>query len=298
MAQEPTRLQKLGRQKMPGWLALKVPARLPKLAECNAPLGAVRTHVECHIVESDVDMDAAQRAMQEYRQAEGKREAKMQKLLGSRDALKHRIHDHIQKQTLALQEADSKQKQQYAKRERLQRFNQHVEELRASLKQDLAQKALKQLEDKQQATVEKAAYSPAATGLGGGNSRLPLVTRHAPNQQQSLLGQQEQQQPALTQQPSQIWGVSSCDSLGGRASSAAPQQVVKARILDAKQTALEKKVKEKHVTLPPLCSCPHDLSPLNPQYPSDCAINCPLYQNDPLYRKLLQSLLFNYDLAL
>lgn len=32
----------------------------------------------------------------------------MQKLLGSRDALKHRIHDHIQKQTLALQEADSK----------------------------------------------------------------------------------------------------------------------------------------------------------------------------------------------
>ena len=41
-------------------------------------------------------------------QAESKREAKMQKLLGSRDALKHRIHDHIQKQTLALQEADSK----------------------------------------------------------------------------------------------------------------------------------------------------------------------------------------------
>lgn len=57
-------------------------------------------------------------------------------------------------------------------------------------------------------------------------------------------------------------------------------------------------VKEKHVTLPPLCSCPHDLSPLNPQYPCDCAINCPLYQNDPLYKKLLQSLLFNYDLDL
>ncbi|KAL3144056.1 Coiled-coil domain containing 15 [Trebouxia sp. C0010 RCD-2024] len=242
MAQEPTRLQKLGRQKMP---------------------------------------------------AEGKREAKMQKLLGSQDALKHRIHDHIQKQTLALQEADSKQKQQYAKRERLQRFNQHVEELRASLKQDLAKQALKQLEDKQQAMVEKAVCSPAATGSG---SRPPLVTRHAPNQQQSLLGQQ--QQPALTPQPSQIWGVSSCDSLGGRASSAAPQQVVKARVLDAKQTALEKKVKEKHVTLPPLCSCPHDLSPLNPQYPCDCAINCPLYQNDPLYKKLLQSLLFNYDLDL
>lgn len=32
------------------------------------------------------------------------------------------------------------QKQQYAKKERLQRFNQHVEELRASLKQDLAKK--------------------------------------------------------------------------------------------------------------------------------------------------------------
>lgn len=41
-------------------------------------------------------------------QAESKREAKMQKLLGSRDALKHRIHNHIHKQTLALQEADSK----------------------------------------------------------------------------------------------------------------------------------------------------------------------------------------------
>lgn len=32
------------------------------------------------------------------------------------------------------------QKQQYAKKERLQRFNQHVEELRANLKQDLAKK--------------------------------------------------------------------------------------------------------------------------------------------------------------
>ena len=77
-----------------GWLALKVPARLPKLAECNAPIGAVRSYVEvymslqrqlmlfqwahktihlqilpqCHVVKSEVDMDAAQRAMQEYRQ--------------------------------------------------------------------------------------------------------------------------------------------------------------------------------------------------------------------------------------
>lgn len=276
---------------MPGWLALKVPARLPKLAECNAPIGAIRSHVECHVVESSADLDAAQRAMQEYRQAESKREAKMRKLLGSQDALKHRIHDHIQKQTLALEVADSKQKQQYAKKERLQRFNQHVEELRASLKQDLAKKALKQ-----QATVEQAICSPAATGTGGGDSRPPLVTRHAPNQQQSMLGQP--QQPALQQQASQIWGVSSCDSLGGRASSAAPQQVVKARVLDAKQTALEKKVKEKHVTLPLLCSCPHDLSPLSPQYPHACAINCPLYENETLYKKLLQSLLFNYDLEL
>ena len=32
------------------------------------------------------------------------------------------------------------QKQQYAKKERLQQFNQHVEELRANLKQDLAKK--------------------------------------------------------------------------------------------------------------------------------------------------------------
>lgn len=57
-------------------------------------------------------------------------------------------------------------------------------------------------------------------------------------------------------------------------------------------------VKEKHVTLPLLCSCPHDLSPLSPQYPHACAINCPLYENETLYKKLLQSLLFNYDLEL
>lgn len=55
-------------------------------------------------------------------------------------------------------------------------------------------------------------------------------------------------------------------------------------------------VKEKHVTLPSLCGCPHDLSPLNPQYRHACAINCPLYENEALYNKLLQSLLFNYDL--
>jgi hypothetical protein len=55
-------------------------------------------------------------------------------------------------------------------------------------------------------------------------------------------------------------------------------------------------VKEKHITLPPLCSCPHELSPLNPQYVYACALNCPLYQNDALYNKLLQSLLYNYDL--
>ncbi len=79
MAQEQSRLQKLGRQAMPvrhehdmapcfstlvysadllqpkqqqstaylqGWLALKVPAKLPKLAECNAPVGAVRSLVQ------------------------------------------------------------------------------------------------------------------------------------------------------------------------------------------------------------------------------------------------------------
>ena len=55
-------------------------------------------------------------------------------------------------------------------------------------------------------------------------------------------------------------------------------------------------VMEKHITLPPLCSCPHELSPLNPQYPQACAINCPLFSNAALYSKLLQSLLYNYDL--
>ena len=41
-------------------------------------------------------------------QAEEKRQAKMQKLLGSRDALRHRIHNHLQQQAAALQEIDSK----------------------------------------------------------------------------------------------------------------------------------------------------------------------------------------------
>lgn len=132
MAQEQSRLQKLGRQKMPvrhehdmaprhftlvnsadvlqpkqqqnsaylqGWLALKVPPKLPKLAECNAPVGAIRSLVQvwedtaccstdfflskylvvlnvqanlpclqCHIVDNSIDVDAAQRAMQEYKQ--------------------------------------------------------------------------------------------------------------------------------------------------------------------------------------------------------------------------------------
>ncbi len=195
MAQEQSRLQKLGRQKMPvrhehdmapccftlvnssdvlqpkqqqstaylqGWLALKVPPKLPKLAECNAPVGAVRSLVQvwedaaccslfyfvseyfdmssaqadliclqCHIVDNSIEVDAAQRAMQEYKQvsvrclrcmfelpvlhsqsmpvqAEEKRQAKMQKLLGSRDALRHRIHNHLQQQAAALQEIDSK----------------------------------------------------------------------------------------------------------------------------------------------------------------------------------------------
>jgi hypothetical protein len=129
MAQEQSRLQKLGRQKMPvrhehdmtpccsklfnsadvlkpkqqqstaylqGWLALKVPPKLPKLAECNAPVGAIRSLVQvwedaacrsiflfmskyfgvlsvpiclqCHIVDNSIEVDAAQRAMQEYKQ--------------------------------------------------------------------------------------------------------------------------------------------------------------------------------------------------------------------------------------
>ncbi len=41
-------------------------------------------------------------------QAEEKRQAKMQKLVGSRDALRHRIHNHLQQQAAALQEVDSK----------------------------------------------------------------------------------------------------------------------------------------------------------------------------------------------
>ena len=195
MAQEQSRLQKLGRQAMPvrhehdmapccftlvnsadvlrpklqqstayfqGWLALKVPPKLPKLAECNAPVGAVRSLVQvcedaarcslfyfvnkyfdllsaqgdliclqCHIVDNSIEVDAAQKAMQEYKQvsfrclrcmfellvlhsqsmplqAEEKRQAKMLKLLGSRDALRHRIHNHLQQQAAAFQETDSK----------------------------------------------------------------------------------------------------------------------------------------------------------------------------------------------
>ncbi|KAL0028920.1 hypothetical protein WJX77_005850 [Trebouxia sp. C0004] len=259
MAQEQSRLQKLGRQRMPGWLALKVPPKLPKLAECNAPVGAIRSLVQCHIVDNSIEVDAAQRAMQEYKQAEDKRQAKMQKLLGSRDALRHRIHNHLQQQAAALQEIDSKEKQQLAKQERLQRFNQHVEELKISLRQENAKKALKQAEDRRKVLLDKAG---CASGIfpEASSSRPPLVTRHAPNHQLPAQPSLDQQQPGLHHQGSQIWGVTSCDildSLSSRAASATPQ-VLKARVLDAKQTALEKKVKEKHITLPPLCSCPHE----------------------------------------
>lgn len=48
------------------------------------------------------------------------------------------------------------QKQQFAKKERLQQFNQHVEELRANLKQDLAKKV------------------PATYSGGGGRKGEPL----------------------------------------------------------------------------------------------------------------------------
>lgn len=87
--------------------------------------------LQCHIVDNSIEVDAAQKAMQEYKQvsvrclrcmfelpvlhsqsmpvqAEEKRQAKMQKLLGSRDALRHRIHNHLQQQAAALQEVDSK----------------------------------------------------------------------------------------------------------------------------------------------------------------------------------------------
>ncbi|KAA6419052.1 MAG: hypothetical protein FRX49_03865 [Trebouxia sp. A1-2] len=177
-------------------------------------------------------------------QAEEKRQAKMQKLLGSRDALRHRIHNHLQQQAAALQEIDSKQKQQVAKQERLQRFNQHVEELKISLRQMNAKKqAVKQAEDRQKALLNKADCTSGAF-LEASSSRPPLVTRHAPNHQLPAQPSLDQQQPELHHQGSQKWGVTSCDfldSLSSRAASATPQ-VVKARVLDAKQTALEKKV--------------------------------------------------------
>ncbi|DBA77540.1 TPA: hypothetical protein ACH3X1_009354 [Trebouxia sp. C0004] len=228
MAQEQSRLQKLGRQRMPGWLALKVPPKLPKLAECNAPVGAIRSLVQCHIVDNSIEVDAAQRAMQEYKQvsvrrtclsctyelpalhsqslpvqAEDKRQAKMQKLLGSRDALRHRIHNHLQQQAAALQEIDSKEKQQLAKQERLQRFNQHVEELKISLRQENAKKALKQAEDRRKVLLDKAG---CASGIfpEASSSRPPLVTRHAPNHQLPAQPSLDQQQPGLHHQGSQV----------------------------------------------------------------------------------------------
>lgn len=60
--------------------------------------------------------------------------------------------------------------------------------------------------------------------------------------------------------------------------------------------AIGLQIKEKRLTLPALCGCPHDLSPLSPQYPNACAINCPLYQNAALHGKLLQNMLQSYDL--
>ena len=55
-------------------------------------------------------------------------------------------------------------------------------------------------------------------------------------------------------------------------------------------------VRAKKLTLPPLCSCP-DRDPLNPEYPTTCANNCPLFHNVELYEKLLRSLLHNYGIA-
>ena len=58
-------------------------------------------------------------------------------------------------------------------------------------------------------------------------------------------------------------------------------------------TATDLQITEKQVILPALRGCAHGLSL---QYPSTCAINCPLYQNPALHGKLPLNFWQSYDL--
>ena len=53
-------------------------------------------------------------------------------------------------------------------------------------------------------------------------------------------------------------------------------------------------VSDMKIDLPQLCLC-HNLHPLDPKYPYNCAQNCPLFWKPEAHRKMLNSLLLAYN---
>jgi hypothetical protein len=50
------------------------------------------------------------------------------------------------------------------------------------------------------------------------------------------------------------------------------------------------------VVLPALCGC-HDFSVLDATYPTHCATNCPLHNNEALYYEMLHALLQSFGVV-
>jgi len=75
------------------------------------------------------------------------------------------------------------------------------------------------------------------------------------------------------------------------------QRMERVRIHDAKMEGIARKVKERGIAIPRLCSCIHTLNPLDSRYPFRCSNNCQLYRSPEAYMHVLSQLLHAYGLG-
>ena len=67
------------------------------------------------------------------------------------------------------------------------------------------------------------------------------------------------------------------------------------RYLEALKQQMTQKFKDLNLTVPPICSCHNNASPLDPMFTYYCSNNCPLFRNEEEQHYLLRTYLSAHE---
>ena len=252
-------------------------------AEFNAPVDHSLLSVERHQGGAGASSDAALAAQRATELHAGQRRAREEKMRAFRDSLKQRINVKQKAEKAAARES--------------------YREMRDAMVQ--MQVEADKLAEAQRQALSKRVGGKAGLGGRGGKAAKGKSLEH--QVQQVLTSADSARSKLLAYKgagPVQHVGQAAqpLDMKGAAASGRLPMSDAvrdRERYNDALTQRIAQRCKAAGIKIPTLCSCPdvQDISPLDPDYVSNCSNNCDLYNNPQLHEHLLKHLLASWNIV-